>query len=402
MKLHEFFTYSALFVVSAVTFAACSDNEPGNDESRSEIVLEPAEENVNIAINSFSLDVVHSVIENSNGENVMVSPLSLNMALGLLANGLGGDSYNELFSAIGINDVSALNSLNNKILTALPTADKNCEVVLANSVWSVNPIKSEYTSLVENIYSANTFSVDKLSKPQIDKWGAEKTGGKITDVAGSDIEDNNFALFNLFYFKGNWTDPFNPKNTTKSEFTTIDNEKVQVDMREGKFKGFDALSNDVMRMVCIRFGRMNHFTMCAIIPDDGVSVADAVKSLDDWWNASLVRVTSEIKIALPKFKLDLNADLVPTLKSLGLTEIFNDCDFGPMLGRKGKVNKIEQKINFAVDETGAEAKVVTKVNGITADFGPGVTDFIFDRPFAFLIIENDTKAILLGGVINRL
>ena len=403
MKSIKYIAYAITIMAASALTASC-DDEP-NDDSRSSIELEPAEWEHNQSLNAFSTKLVTKVASMSDGGNILISPLGLNMVLGMIGNGVQGDAYDNFCSAFGISDINALNSLNDKIMNTFMTADNQCEVMLANSVWSVKPIVSDYTSLVEKIYSANTFEVERLSKSEIDKWGDRATKGKLTDVAEPDISKYPSALYNLLYFNGKWEHPFDPENTKKADFTTIDNEKHQVDMMEGKFDDFSVLQNDFMRMAYMDFGNKDHFTMCAMLPNKGVDVCEALESLPgDWTTESTLEPDLPKKIAMPKFNLDMKVIWDDLLKSCGLSGIFETCDFSPMFGTPAKISGIYQKINFEINEAGAKAKVVTGVNmdwfDITEKYqGP---DFIFDRPFAFFIIERDTKAILLAGVINRL
>ena len=68
------------------------------------------------------------------------------------------------------------------------------------------------------------------------------------------------------------------------------------------------------------------------------------------------------------------------------------------------ISKVNQKTALMLNEQGTQAAAVTEVELAETSAGnePQPIYFILNRPFAFLIKENSTGAILFAGAINKL
>ena len=105
---------------------------------------------------------------------------------------------------------------------------------------------------------------------------------------------------------------------------------------------------------------------------------------------------------LPKFELEYSVELSQPLLAMGMKTAFGGrADFSgiaPGLGISGA----RQKTFVEVKEEGTEAAAVTGI--MMADAGlsmppPNPFQMIMDRPFLFLIEDNQTGTILFMGVI---
>merc|ERR1711957_1143669 len=102
-----------------------------------------------------------------------------------------------------------------------------------------------------------------------------------------------------------------------------------------------------------------------------------------------------VRVMLPKFKIESNHDLTPMFKDAGMSDMFSDKgDFTKMFtSGTGFVSKAVQVASVDVTEDGTEACAVThtlfyRLSYISA--GEKMEQFIFDRPFWFVISDNQT------------
>ena len=102
---------------------------------------------------------------------------------------------------------------------------------------------------------------------------------------------------------------------------------------------------------------------------------------------------------------------MPALKSLGIRSAF-DCDYADFYGiareRVGGlpaplcIAKASQSVYLDVDEEGTEAAAVTGLPEVTVvSLPPPPIQFIVDRPFLFLLRDEQTGADLFVGTIRR-
>ena len=161
--------------------------------------------------------------------------------------------------------------------------------------------------------------------------------------------------------------------------------------------------------------------MTLLLPDEDSSVDALLAEGSDLWDFLSWQVLrradpntpeweestwAKIKLALPKFDVSSNSDLIDPLKSLGMTDAFDPdiSDFSPLMD--GDIPVCISKVNHAarvmVDEEGCTAASYVEIMvAAGAAMGPDeIIDFTLDRPFIFVIHTTDGMP-LFAGVVNR-
>jgi serpin B len=108
-------------------------------------------------------------------------------------------------------------------------------------------------------------------------------------------------------------------------------------------------------------------------------------------------------IALPRFKLEFKADLVRSLKAMGIQEAFSPtANFFGIADGQLYVSGVDHASFVEVNEEGTEAAAATDVRVALTSAMPIVKPFqmIVDRPFFFAIEDSSTHSILFMGAIN--
>jgi serpin B len=144
------------------------------------------------------------------------------------------------------------------------------------------------------------------------------------------------------------------------------------------------------------------FSMVVLLPNNEVSVADLVATLDasswdSWMNASY---PSNVTIQLPKFKYGFKSLLNDPLIELGLGIAFTEsADFSNITPGGGIfISRVIHQTFIDVNEEGTEAAAATIVEMIESA-GPDI--FRADRPFLYMIRENSTGALLFMGKVGK-
>lgn len=119
--------------------------------------------------------------------------------------------------------------------------------------------------------------------------------------------------------------------------------------------------------------------------------------------ATLAAGDGHVLLALPKFRLRFEADVVDAFRALGLdAALTSRADFSGMTDGGGPGFRIGQILHQAfieLDERGAEAAAATAVVAPTAAMAPSAPAEVFavDRPFLFFVVDAPTGAILFEG-----
>ena len=412
-------SFIAICMLALGSVWACNKQDPENDVEDPEnpdivedkpfepIVLTKAEREINDASNQFGLDVYHKIYE---GDNMLISPLSLSLALAMTTNGAEGRTAEDMLSTLGFAGQSKddMNSYFQKMVTSLLKADPKTIFEVANSIWAdeMIGIKKSFTDVTKEYYLSEVYPADFKTQATVDKineWCSDKTHGKIPTIMDSPNPNLVMALVNALYFKGTWAFDFDDK-IKKEDFTTINGSKSKVEMMTAKLKSY--AEYDGFSMVRLPYGN-GAFSMDVILPSKGEDFGKAVERFDISAYRRLCGTlgAANVNLKFPKFTFDYNTTLTDVLKELGMSLAFsNSADFSAMAEKALKISMVKQKTFIDVNEKGTEAAAVTFIGMEMTAYVPGepkTVDFFADRPFLFTIRENSTGAILfLGQKVN--
>jgi len=397
--------------------AACQTDENSSQVSpktRKDITLSPSEKVMMNANTDFAFRFFNQVCRTEiKKPNVFISPLSASLALSMTANGANGNTLAEMQSVLGFSPSSfsldEMNKYNQTLTAALLDLDNTAQIGIANSIWVRQGFKvyDSFVKLNQNYYDAEVSNLDFTSstaKDVINQWCADKTNQRIKDVIEEIPADIKLYLINALYFKGTWTSKFDKSTTGSESFTNADGSKSMVPIMN-QTGAFNYLQNDYFSMAEFPYGN-GAFSMVVLLPAEGKTLDESLSGLtsEHWkkWNTEMNG--AELKVKFPKFELKYDKDLKEDMEELGMKKAFNvdEADFSKMSAVDLYIGLLQQFTYIKVDEAGTEAAAVTVVGMLETSAGPSSSiDFHINRPFAFMIKEKSTGAILFMGKVTR-
>ncbi|KAG5542207.1 hypothetical protein RHGRI_021916 [Rhododendron griersonianum] len=351
----------------------------------------------------FSLSLAKQVsLSESKDSNLVFSPPSIHVVLGLIAAGSKGKTQAQLLSLLNSDSTDDLNSLSSHLVSHFfadgsPTGGP--KLSFANGVWVDRSLSLEpsFKRVVDTFYKAASNHVDFQTKAveatnEVNQWAEKQTNGLIKEVLPSgSVNDLTRLIFaNALYFKGAWIEKFDASKTKHQEFHLLNGSSVQVPFMKSKKKqlvrAFDGFK--VLGLPYKQGGDKRRFSMYFFLPNakDGLS-------------ALMEKVSSESGF------LDRNLPYervtVGEIRSdLWLVEALDVCF--PQL----YVSSIFQKSFIEVNEEGTEAAAASAaaMRELCKRLPiPPKIDFVADHPFLFVIREDMTGAVLfIGQVLNPL
>ena len=152
-----------------------------------------------------------------------VSPLSLQIALGMLLNGAQNETAAEICRTLGYNEgeTAEINAWCKLMLEQLPKVDKKTDLALADAIFYnkkltlKGPFRNDVTSWYDAQLEALDFSKTKASADVINKWCDKQTKGMIPHVLDEVSPTALAYLVNALYFKSEWAEKF-PKGNTQN------------------------------------------------------------------------------------------------------------------------------------------------------------------------------------------
>lgn len=368
---------------------------------------------------AFTTDVIRYVDSKTtdSGSNVVCSPLGCEMVMSMLLNGLGEKHQNEFVQYLKVTDIESLNSLNSILIEKLPKADNATTMNLANALWwnlyKTNGLNPYYTSVFSNtyfgiIYSGDFYENNKSVLEEINKWGTDKTNGKISEYLKELNAELYAVLLNAMYFNSYWSNElFSSIPTTKEMFHGVMNDTM-VDMMHSTASAIKIGEDEEAYYISLPYGNCA-YEMNIIVPKH----AEKDKGLNDIISLNRINKLSEkaqyrlAKINMPKLNIESRLSLSDILMESGMTAWRGILDFTMFDELKSGVIKMNQALTLSVDEKGTEASAIT---GIYIDSAPDpdssieheILELTLDHPFYFFIQEFSTKAMIMSGRISNL
>ena len=383
-------------------------------------------------IQKFSLKLSSELYkEDETGTNIVVSPISIYMALAMAAEAASEESREEILDAIGISYEDMLN------FTKYLYAESNDEYLeygrfdnkvtsgfedLNNSIWIDNNVSLKENTLetLANEYYASTFKVPFTSNSKeagevLSKYIKEATRGLID----RDFEFSNetiFAIVNTYYLKDIWNKYGKDLNFGSDiyNFVNYDNSVNPVKLLQGYYFNGKPYVTESYRYAATF--TENGFKLKFIVPNDGYSIDDVFTS-DNLETINLInnylsidderKEINHTRCFFPEFEANYNQDVKSTLADkFGIKSIFDSstANLSNLVDGKAYINEVIHQTKLIVNRKGIEGAAIT-VSPTAGDPGPGpyinvYHDFIIDRAFGFIITDNK-DTVLFSGVIRN-
>ena len=389
-----------------ITFVSCNKDDVGEPKP---LNLPLKSQELIESDNAFGINLFRTVLANEEAEkNIMISPLSVSLALSMTYNGAEGETQLAMEQVMEMTGLSLeeINQLNKQLVDALLVHDPQVILEIANSIWYRNDftILPDFISRNENYYNAAVRALDFSDPATIDvinDWVSEKTHEKIDKIVEQITPDSFMFLINAIYFKGAWRYEFDKKATVDGPFFLNGEQSVEVPMMKMEVDA-NMLQNDLFTALELPYGKGN-WSMFLFVPNYDKEIKDVVESFTTQnWNVWMNGFTEmkDVSVNLPKFKFAYEISLKEALMGMGMEVAFtNAADFSGILeGGQLLINDVKHKTFIEVDEEGTEAAAVTSVEINLTSIG---NYFSANKPFLYAIAEKSSGTILfVGRVMN--
>lgn len=363
---------------------------------------------------AFALDLYQALRGDHDG-NLFYSPFSISQALSMTWAGARGDTEAAMAQTLHFDlEQGAFHPASNALDLALaergaplddPDAGNPFVLNVVNALWGAQdkPFEAAFLDTLALNYGAGMHRLDFKGDPDgsrttINDWVEAETNDRIEDLLpeGSITPNTALVLTNAIFFKASWATPFSEEGTRDQAFKLANGEAVQVPtmnisehFRYAITEAYDAVAlpyagYQVSMVVIAPKGDFAAF-------EDGLtaeSLDGIVGSLEG----------GSLELSLPRFTFESDVPLTKTLKAMGMEIAFSsDADFSGIDGSRGlAITDVLHKAFVAVDEKGTEAAAATAVV-VGETSVPVFEPLAVDRPFLFLIRDDETGAVLFIG-----
>lgn len=381
-----------------------------------------------IQIFSTKLSEAFVKYEYSDTANITISPLSIEMCLGLAVYCANGQTRTELLNALDV-DFTTFNKYYKLLFNELSNISKDAsdqiasELSLTNSIWIDKDINLSEDGLddLKNDYYCHSFEADfdkynKETTEAIEYFIEQKTKGLIQPDLQFDPQ-TFFVLMNTLYLKDIWNDWGGDLNTTsETKFKNANGNVSNKELLVGYLVDGKAIETDDYScfFTCTRYGRYLYF----VKPNEG-------KALKDVFNKEAMQYVLNHKnyvyqdnekleryhtnCVFPEFKADSDIDLIKMFNNdFNVTSMFDPmkCDFSNIMKEPapGYIEQFKHIAKLEVNKKGIEGAAVTYMAYAGAPGPDEYTDvyetFEVDKEFGFILTNSYGDIIFSGTVTN--
>jgi serpin B len=351
-------------------------------------------------------------------QSFVCSPLSLQLALAMTANGAEGETLREMLDVLGYGreGMAALNAYARILIEQLPALDLDVKLKLADAILTTDryTLKADFRETLRTYYYAPAASMP-FSNPaevlaQVNEWARRNTEGLI-DPMLKEMSPNAVAyLMNALYFKAKWqggeyNPMFSSDFTYDDTFYRADGSRTTVPfMPTSRMLPYADMGGYEIVALPYASGK---FFFYILLPKKADGLDALVQTLAGAsWNSLIagLRKDAEVRLRMPKFDVSGDFALNKTLQALGMRRAFDEvqAEFGNLFDGVTPgfyISRVLQKAKMTVAEWGTEAAAVTVVEMAEKSALPGKSiQFVADHPFVFVLGEQDSGTILFEGV----
>ena len=364
------------------------------------------------AVTDFALSLLRE--ERSGSVSVLLSPVSILNALGMVANGASGTTLKQIETATGM----SLHQLNDFLYTyrmSLPADSKTCKAALANSAWLRDTFRVEDAFLRScvNYYSAEVYrsAFDGGLVTDLNRWVSKKTDGMISDLLEKEPGAQTMLyLVNAACFDAKWETPYTKGNVrTDGIFTAASGKRQTADYLDSH-ETIYLSGNNVSGFLKPYDG--GKYAFVALVPDEGVTLADYLRNLTGEHLYQLItdHHYADVQASIPKFTARSELELEEPLRAAGISDLF-DVSAADLRGLGSApsgntlyVNSVLHKTYLELDENGTKAAAATSLD-VTAGAAPPSEDVktvTLDRPFLYMVVDTHACVPLFMGTVTSM
>lgn len=347
------------------------------------------------AFNDFGIRLLDALTGDDPQENVLLSPVSIALPFAMLLGGARGET------AAGGLDLESLDRDCNALLAALRDLDPRIALAMANGLWVQKGVglAEAFAQRLRDTYEAEITNLDFESleaSKVINSWVSDRTQGKIPQIMDG-LEGSILLLANALWFKGLWSQSFDPAETEDGEFTRADGKRVPCRLMLRR-NSFDWAEHSHFQALRLHYGN-GRIAFYVFLPAPGVSCRETLRFLTgDWESPDVFFMEGKGEIRLPRFRAEWGSLLNDVLAGLGMGIAFQPrANFSGIGAGDLFISHVAHKVLLEVDEKGSEAAAATVVR--MGWGGPMPFQMIVDRPFACAIRDDETGALLFAGWI---
>lgn len=356
--------------------------------------------------NAFTSDLMQRYIRSREGENVILSPLSILAILSIASDATAGETNAEIRNFL--NDGEAAPDFTAWLLDIQKSVSSGDAISIANAVCVQKRISGSIRpEFIEKLRKdhAGEFIASEDIVSAVNQWVMKATNGMIDQIADDSMKNMIAFLLNAVSFEAGWQEEYEEDDICDEEFTDAggnakeapflhSNERYYIE--DDNFTGFTRPYKDA------------GFAFMALLPKKTSSPGFPVGALKDTDLTGLYQRRTDqydLRVSMPEFESSFEDDITEFCREAGIERIFTEkADFAPMSSEWLKADSVIHKARIEVNRQGTKASAASAIMvevGCAPNFDR-IKYVELNRPFLYAIVHERTGLPVFTGILNRL
>lgn len=376
------------------------------------------------AVNRFAVELHRQVASGAPGQNLLLSPYSIQSALAMTYAGASGNTRVEMARVLhfeGEEDPlhQGFQTIQQSLRASAATSEGAFSFNVANRLFGQKgfEFRAPFLQTVSTFHGAPLEALDfaqsVASARHINQWVEHQTQDRIRDLIDPSLlnRDTRLVLVNALHLKAAWAEPFTAGLTKTRKFHLGNDLTVDVPtLHSVKTHGFQQF--DGFRAVSLAY-RSTDLQLVLLVPDttNGLAALEG-KLTAETLDACRSLPWKELDLYLPRLKMTPpTLSLSRPLQAMGLKSAFDlprgSAQFDRMTDTtkdRLMISEVVHRTFLELDEKGTEAAAATAVVMMRATAiapkKPTPVVVRVDRPFAFAIQHRESGACLFLGRVT--
>ena len=316
-----------------------------------------------------------------NEHNSVISPYGIATVLAMAAEGSNDECLKEILSTVGFSSLEEMRK------AVLDVHNENCGVFISDNSLELKQgdkiieLLDAYKNIVEDSYKAS-----------------------ITE--GRSVDESFVGLKNVASFNAKWFHKMERDNSGEITFLNVDGSHSYPAFLKAKnsYRHYDS-EQDFYAKKAVKAIALPYKFNDKLVPYELVVVESEEQLSGELLQYVLENMKlGKCEVELPEFTIKNEYDLIPLMKELGLSSIFNKNieAFDKIATEPLYANSFFQDAEIKVDECGTVAKAVTFMGMFAIScVVESVPHFCFNRPFQYFLRNINTGDIIFMGKVNE-
>ncbi len=363
----------------------------------------PAEDEI-LHLTELAVQLAQRCEADSEGDNMLVSPLSVFCALAMVSN--GADDMEAVESFWDVENLATLNSFISGYAAGLPQGE-DYKLYLANSIWYTSherfTVNEDFLQTVADYYCGESYKAafDIQTLKDINNWVEQNTDGMVKDILDGVPEEAVMYLVNALAFEAEWQEPYGKHQVREGVFHAADGREQTADMMSSTEYAYLEDENATGFIKSYAGGK---YAFAALLPGEGMTVEEYLETLTGEGLHSMLAnpVHTTVYAKLPTFETEYKANLLETLEEMGYPVNSSFNGVGTSTEGPVGISRILHKTYITVGPQGTKAGAATVI-----EMTDGMVDIdrepeyvTLDRPFVYLLIDTETSLPFFIGTMK--